>query len=416
MKKLLLLLALVFGLALTVGCSSEETSEETIPPDQLKPPLGLVAYPGDRSVLLEFDTANTGDDDPEFWGFAAHMAVGSFEGVPGDYYENANINEFDVYGNGNVDGNADPKDGLQPVAYTESAEGEGGIEASLTVLDGGEIPGRVSWTIASGDPIPVLDTDGDDDDDDTTDEDDDDDNDDADDDDDDDNDDNDDNDDDDVTRLATAQDGSCTFGSDPASLCLVNGETYTVFVVTRADEGEAVSWTSNWVTFTPRPEAANITLAPGCPGCTDPVKSVALDGVDLDQVAGGTVTPVNFLGDSNYASLGDPDSDGVDLMLESLTGQYNIPDITPYFSSCNSGILQDLGYKADWKEALEAPANDESYITPGQSVLVSLNHAYALKTGDGNYVKVYVTDIAADQSVTFKAAFQTDAGNRMFKE
>jgi hypothetical protein len=78
----------------------------------------------------------------------------------------------------------------------------------------------------------------------------------------------------------------------------------------------------------------------------------------------------------------------------------------------DSGV-QDLGFYADLDEADVAPL--EGYAGNGRSVLASVGHVYAVKTGEvpSRYGKLIITEIEtmAPYRITFNAAFQTRDGD-----
>jgi hypothetical protein len=406
MKKGLILILALLGFVLMAGCDSE-TTEVIYGPDDLKPPLGLVAYSGDQAVTLDFVSSNVEDI---FWGFAAHMAEGDFSAtkVPGSYYDDPDVENFDAYGDGTVCGGDSCEgdtNGLQPVAYVE--DGAEGVLAEFGV----ELPGAISWLISDGDLTPVMgDVDEGDDDDDVV----------ADDDDDDEGalvypsaattgDDDDDDDDDDDTEAPDTTGGE--------ALSLVNGQIYTAFVVARGDEGSAASWTSNYVTFIPRPESDSITLTPGASWTCG---ASTTNGLDIGE--GGVESFVVDAFDScSGLYVGTTDAEvAADLVLEASgdgSDQYGLVGAYPYFSATNGGLMQDLGYYPDWAMAQSAPIDETSYVTPGMSVLAVAGHVYAIRTGDGYFAKVWVSSIdETDNSVTLVAAYQTLTGNPSLKK
>jgi hypothetical protein len=409
MKNCLILFLSLLGFVLLAGCGSETVCPGLLAPHDIKPPLGLIAYPGDRAVTLEFISANSRSEWNDFWGFAAHMAEGDFSAgkVPGSYFEDPDVENFDTYGDGWVCGGESCEsdtNGLQPVAYVEG--GIDHVEAELGV----EIPGVITWLIQDGDMVPVLgDVEEGDDDDDAA-----------------------DDDDDDEAALvfpaqATAGDDDITYPiattgengypstTGGGTLMLQNGQIYTVFVVTRSDEGQGASWTSNYATFIPRPESAEITLTPG-PNwfCNDGIAN----GLDIGEAGVESFTVANFNSCTGLYVGADEDEQKIDLVLEASNaeGLYGLAGERPYFSAANGNLLQDLGYYADWALAFSAPIDENSYVTPGVSVLAIIGHVYAISTGDGYFAKVQVKSIdESNSSVTLIAAYQTLPGNPSLK-
>ena len=69
---------------------------------------------------------------------------------------------------------------------------------------------------------------------------------------------------------------------------------------------------------------------------------------------------------------------------------------------------------ADLDGADVAPV--DGYAGNGESVLLTVCHVYAIRTGDDRYGKIIVTEITGspDFTVTFNAAFQTKDGDPNF--
>jgi hypothetical protein len=200
------------------SCAPDCYSECSCPSAPIKPPLGLKAIPGDRSVTLTFDSANSREDGAEFFGFAAYMAEGEYlsDPAPKNYYDFPEIEAFDSYGDEVVCGGdfcEGDSNGLMPAMFVGS-----GFEAIKTEL-GIDLPGRIFWEIEDGDPnefyshldyrYPCN-----------------------------------------VTNETNETVTENNFMDCPI-VFLENNVTYTVFVTVRADEGSNESYTSNWVSFTP---------------------------------------------------------------------------------------------------------------------------------------------------------------------
>ncbi|MCI0514479.1 hypothetical protein L0128_14790 [candidate division KSB1 bacterium] len=182
---------------------------------------------------------------------------------------------------------------------------------------------------------------------------------------------------------------------------LTNGQTYSFAVVAYAYWGEQISYPSNIIKDTPRPEITSITVKSAS---TNQVTGVdAQAGFDFNTFKVVSVPVTGYINDN-----------GSDLINEaydpSAAGQ-----IRPWLAGMNGAGLQDLGYMDALSEADFAP--EKGYSDPGKSIAVLAGHVYAIKTGDNHYGKLIITTIgsAPDYSVTFNAAFQTVAGDRNYK-
>lgn len=221
---------LLWGMALLSSCYYCNDVDCYTPTWNLKPPLGLEATGGDRSVTLSFDSANSDEDPSPFEGFGVYMAEGEYLANPvaQSFYDFDEINAFDSYGDGEVCNveQCDTVNRLQPVQFIG-----GGIEAVETAL-GVSLPGRVTWTISNADAIdctPQSENDSSCAENDDVDE--------------------------------TNHDDNCIWGEGDR-ICLSNGTTYTVFVTAFADNGNTISLTSNWVSFTPAAATATASSQP----------------------------------------------------------------------------------------------------------------------------------------------------------
>lgn len=364
----------------------------------IKPPLGLVAYPGDQSVTLSFYSANNENERVHFWGFAAHMAEGDYSAgkVPGSYYDDPDAVFFDNYGDGKVcggEGCEGETNGLQPIAYIE-----GGIDEVESAL-GVKIPGLITWLIQDGDNVPVLGDVGDDDDDATAD------------------------DDDDIDKMtavypaATSSDDTYDDDNyyDPdtspsitggGTLTLDNGHLYTIFVVTRAEEGKCASWTSNYTTFVPRPESEELTLSPG----QDTLCALSdSDGLDLGENGIESFAVGNFDSCEGFYYGSTTEETKIDLAVvtSGSAGYYGLEGVRPYLVSTNGNIIQDLGYYEDWVYAADAPEDVNTYVVSGTPLPALAGHVYGILTVDGHFAKVQVKNIDETfHSVTMIAAYQ----------
>lgn len=413
MKKGLTLLATMFALLLAAGCSDDVTQSKSLSPEDLKPPLGLKAISGDQQVTLEFQSANNEDG---FYGFAAFMVDQDLSNdTPGSIYDDPNAAAFDTFAGG--DGNVvNPEEeevaggGVQPVAMTTGGYDLTELAAENTIS--GEIPGTVSWTIVNGAAIPELSSEegiaGADDDDDAA------------------GDDDDaaaDDDDDAASVYPSASTGDDDDDDDGpvvtggGTLALANGTKYTAFVCATVDEGAGISWTSNYASFVPRPASAELTITPGAAwSCA----ASDTDGLDIGNGADSSFTVIDFDTCSGQYAATAAEEAKVDLVIEASSAtsdMYGLVGAYPYLSAANGGLIQDLGYFADWNGALAAPAAEGSYVTPGISILAVEGHVYAIRTGDGHFAKVWIKAIdATTNAVTLVAAYQTLEGETMVKQ
>lgn len=182
---------------------------------------------------------------------------------------------------------------------------------------------------------------------------------------------------------------------------LTNGQTYTFAVVAYAYWGEQISFPSNIIKDTPRPEITSITI-----------KSASTNQVTGDDTQAGfdfntfKVVPVPATGYTN--------DNGSDLINEAYDPSKGT-QIRPWLAGMNGAGIQDLGYMDELSVADMAPEN--GYSEAGKSISILAGHVYAIKTGDNHFAKIIITNISAapDYSVTFNAAFQMEAGNRNYK-
>ena len=182
---------------------------------------------------------------------------------------------------------------------------------------------------------------------------------------------------------------------------LTNGETYSFAVVAYAFFGEQISYPSNIIKDTPRPEISTVTL-----------KSASTMQVAGDDSQAGfdfntfTVVDVPTTGYTN--------TNGADIINEAFDPS-SLGNIRAWIAGMNGGGLQDLGYMTELNDADFAPS--DGYSEEGKSIAVLLGHVYAIKTGDDHFGKLIITNIggAPDYEITFNAAFQMQAGNRNYK-
>lgn len=182
---------------------------------------------------------------------------------------------------------------------------------------------------------------------------------------------------------------------------LSNGQTYSFAVVAYAYFGEQISYPSNIIKDTPRPEINSITL-----------KSASTGQVSGDDTKAGF--DFNTLAVVSVPATGYTNTNGADIINEAFDpGSQG--DIRLWLAGMNGGGLQDLGYMDNLDGADIAPA--AGYSLEGKSIAVLAGHVYAVKTGDNHYGKLIVTNVggAPDYAVRFNAAFQAQTGNRNYK-
>ncbi|MDZ7332468.1 MAG: hypothetical protein ONB31_10865 [candidate division KSB1 bacterium] len=182
---------------------------------------------------------------------------------------------------------------------------------------------------------------------------------------------------------------------------LTNGVTYSFAVVSYAYFGEQISFPSNVIKDTPRPEIKSVRLKSASTGQVSGDDSQA--GFDFNTFK---VVPVPAVG---YTS-----TNGADIINEAFDPS-SAGNIRCWLAGMNGGGLQDLGYMDDLDDADVAPA--AGYSEEGKSIAVLLGHVYAIKTGDNHFGKILITNIggAPDYAITFNAAFQLQEGNRNYK-
>ncbi len=182
---------------------------------------------------------------------------------------------------------------------------------------------------------------------------------------------------------------------------LTNGQTYSFAVVAYAYWGEQISFPSNIIKDTPRPEIVSITI-----------KSASTNQVTGDDSQAGF--DFNTFKVVTVPAAGYTNDNGCDLINEAYDPSKG-NQIRAWLAGMNGGGLQDLGYMNDLSEADIAP--EKGYSEQGKSISALAGHVYAIKTGDNHYAKIIITKVgdAPDYPVTFNAAFQMDAGNRNYK-
>lgn len=182
---------------------------------------------------------------------------------------------------------------------------------------------------------------------------------------------------------------------------LTNGETYSFAVLAYAYWGEQISYPSNVIKDSPRPEIMSVKL-----------KSASTTQVSGDDSQAGF--DFNTFAVVQVPTAGYTSDNGSDIINEAFDPS-KLGDIRSWLAGMNGGGLQDLGYMTDLSEADMAPA--AGYSDEGKSIAVLLGHVYAVKTGDNHYGKLIITNIggAPDYAITFNAAFQMQAGNQNYK-
>ena len=182
---------------------------------------------------------------------------------------------------------------------------------------------------------------------------------------------------------------------------LTNGQTYSFAVVSYAFWGEQISYPSNIIKDTPRPEINSIRL-----------KSASTSQVTGDDSQAGF--DFNTFAVVDVPASGYTNTNGADLINEAFDPS-KLGNIRTWLAGMNGGGLQDLGFMSELDAADMAPA--EGYSEEGKSIAALPGHVYAIKTGDNHYGKLIITEIggAPEYAIKFNAAFQTQTGNRNYK-
>lgn len=186
---------------------------------------------------------------------------------------------------------------------------------------------------------------------------------------------------------------------------LENGATYSFAVCAFRNGGDEVSYASNIVADTPRPDITSVVLTSA--STNDVNGNDATAGFDFQGFAVEAV-PLD-LASANYTN-----NSGTDIVHEAFDpGPANL-NIRSWLAGMNGGGVQDLGYMGDLDGSNEAP--QDGYAGTGESVLLTVGHVYAVETGDNHYAKLIVTSIQDPPSslVTFNAAYQTKLGERNY--
>lgn len=184
---------------------------------------------------------------------------------------------------------------------------------------------------------------------------------------------------------------------------LTNGTTYSFTVVAfDKDDKNEISYPSNVIKDTPRPEINSITIKSAS------TKQVTGDdtqaGFDFDAFA---VVEVPTTGYTN--------ENGADLINEAFDPS-SAGNIRHWIAGMNGAGIQDLGYMEDLNGTDVAP--EMGYSDEGKSIAAIAGHVYAIKTGENRYGKFIITSMGgaeSDYSITINAAVQSQTGNRNYK-
>lgn len=183
---------------------------------------------------------------------------------------------------------------------------------------------------------------------------------------------------------------------------LSNGKTYSFLVVATNTENK-ISQPSNIINDTPRLETI--------PGVDDTIiwaSSIYKDkcGYELSTFSVSDMTDIHTPG--YYTDDGEGD-----FICERINFEGGV-EYRLWLAGTNNGGIMDLGYMQDWNEADVAPAT--GYANTGYSLTAIPGHVYAIKTGDNYYGKIQLISVDKDAGwLTFKACYQTLAGNRQYK-
>lgn len=188
---------------------------------------------------------------------------------------------------------------------------------------------------------------------------------------------------------------------------LANGTTYSFAVATfDKDDKEKISYPSNVVKDTPRPDIQTVVITSASTG----------DVTGDDTQAGFDFHAFQVV--EVPATLGDyttPDS-VVDMVNEAFDPGAANTNIRPWIAGMNGAGLQDLGFMTDLDASDMAPL--QGYSNTGASITALLGHLYAIKTGDNRYGKLIITAIGDEgdnYSITFNAAFQSNENDPNYK-
>jgi hypothetical protein len=189
---------------------------------------------------------------------------------------------------------------------------------------------------------------------------------------------------------------------------LTNGTTYSFTVVSfDKDDKEKISFPSNVVKDTPRPDISTVSITSASTG--DVAGDDTHAGFDFHNF--DVVAVPDALGPT-YTT-----EDGiVDMVNEAFDPSAGNTNIRPWIAGMNGAGLQDLGYMDDLDDSDMAPVT--GYSANGKSISVLLGHVYAIRTGDDHYGKLVITQIDSvenNYAITFNAALQLNSGDRNYK-
>jgi hypothetical protein len=170
------------------------------------------------------------------------------------------------------------------------------------------------------------------------------------------------------------------------------------FAVRLQGRRRQISRTSNIVSDTPRPD---IRASPHSASTND------VTATTRPQASTSTISPRPGAGRLTGANYND--ANGTDVVHEAFDPALRTEH--PLLAAGMNGGGADLGYMADWDGSDVAPG--DGYAGNGESVLLTVGHVYAVRTGANRFGKIIVTTIvtAPDFTVTFNAAFQTKTGD-----
>jgi hypothetical protein len=173
---------------------------------------------------------------------------------------------------------------------------------------------------------------------------------------------------------------------------LTNGQKYSFLVVAAKDDWSKISYTSNIVIDTPRPDVVSLALNNQNHGIGD--------------------CALKFLLSSPYIEVVDDTDPGAAVMFESFNA--GAGKRSGLVGVAGRAQVQDLGFMSDWDLADKAPT--DGYPASDFSVTAIAHHVYAVKTSGGHYAKIYVQSISGDpvantDVATVWVAYQTDPNN-----
>jgi hypothetical protein len=183
---------------------------------------------------------------------------------------------------------------------------------------------------------------------------------------------------------------------------LENGTTYSFLVVAVKNDWSEQSQPSNIINDTPRKETQ--------PGSSDTIwASSVLKSKSGYEFLDFSVSNMNDIHTPGYYT---DDGEG-DFICERINFEGGVEERL-WLAGTNNGGVMDLGYMQDWNDADMAPSS--GYAATGYSLTAIPGHVYAVKTGDNHYGKIQVINLNVDAGwVSFKACYQTQAGNRQYK-